>query len=400
MLRFFISSSERRRIRMHPFMRRMMVSAAATAVSALGLSGGFLYVANEIDVFSPDVIERAENLLWGPGFGQQYAAYKLKRAVYTRPDFLILGSSRVTQFRDVMAPKGVRFYNAALAASSLGDARAFLLSLYKHHRPKTVLLGVDPWWFRPGRSGPTPAGPVMDFNYQALLSMAITKGMTLRVLSSLGDAAFNRHADPLGGRKPVGYHATLSGNGFRADGSYQYGDILNAQKTPSATRRMGHGEDFHFYRQEVIASHGRFAYTGAPDDAERDLLDKIIAEARDQDVALILFFPPMAAAVDETIRKTPAQDAYFAAVKKTVAGAAAKNGIAFNDFQDLAVLGIDDQHTLDGIHVDEIASLAMLNAMIKSNSVLAALYDQVAIDKTEKLLENRQNMAGPHRIIP
>ena len=404
MSRSSISSSETaavdQRPRVHPFLVRLIAAAVIAAITIGALGVGFLYATNEMGVFSDDVIEQADHVLWGPGFGQQHAAYKLKRATYTRPDFLILGSSRVTQFRDIMAPKGARFYNASLAASSLGDAHAFLLSLYEHDVPKTVLLGIDPWWFRPGRSGLDPATRVADFSYPALLSTAITSGLTVRVIRSLIDGKMNRVTDPLGNRKPVGYHAALTGNGFRADGSYQYGDILSGDDPQSAIRNVGYDNKFYFYRQEVTAQHGRFTYTGVPDQIERNLLSKIVADAHDRNVTLILFFPPMASAVMDAVNATPAQRAYFAAVKNVVSQVATDAGLEFYDFHDLAALDIDDRQALDGIHVDEIASLAMLTAMARIDPLLASLYGPTKIAEMQALLRHTGSWAGPHRIIP
>jgi len=388
----------------HPFLRRLLASAIVSSLAMAAIISGFLYTTNEIDVFSDGVIKRADNLLWGPGFGQQHMAYKLQRALYVKPDLLMLGSSRVTQFRDVMAPDGARFYNASLAATSLGSARAFLSSLYEYHVPKTILLGIDPWWFRPGRSGQYAdkgnIQQVVDFNYQAFISTALSSGASMRVLNSLMGENLRQKTDPLGGRRPVGYHAALTGNGFRADGSYQYGDILTGRNRSMKTRHMGAAENFAFYREQASLSLGRFSYTGDIDSAEQALLREIIQQAQSRGINLVLFFPPIAAKVMEAVRNTPNQAAYFNKVRKVVSAIATEFRVEFHNFHDLGELGIADSHTIDGVHVDEIASLAMLRRMIDESPVLASLYDQKGIERLEKILEDRENWAGPKRILP
>lgn len=389
---------------LHPFLRRLLASVMVSCLAMTAIMAGFLFAANEINVFSEAAIDQAENLLWGPGFGQQHNVYKLKRSKYVKPDLLVLGSSRVTQFRDVMAPGGGRFYNAALAASSLGSARVFLSTLYEYHVPKTILLGIDPWWFRPGRSGKFvnkgSGARIEDFNYHALISSAITTGATVRVLSSLVSGNLWQKTDPLGARKPVGYHAALSGNGFRSDGSYQYGDILMGRSRLMKMRRMGVAEKFHFYRQQVSSSVGRFNYSGELDSAELTLLRQIIQQAQRQAVNLVLFFPPMATKVMEVVRNTPNQAAYFDNIEKAVSDIAIELGVEFHNFHDLAKLGVSDINTIDGLHVDEVASLAILRKMIDVSPVLSALYDQKEIVELDQILEARENLAGPHRIVP
>jgi len=393
-----------KKINLHPFIQRLLASVMVSGLALASLVAGFLYAANEIGIFSDSVIEQADDLLWGPGFGQQHSVYKLKRTMYLQPDLLILGSSRVTQFRDVMAPVGKRFYNASLAASSVGGARAFLSSLYGHHVPDTVLLGIDPWWFSPGRSGQSASNdniaPIDDFNYQAWISSAVTVGAKIRVFKNIMGENLRQKADPLAGRKPVGYHAALSGNGFRADGSYQYGDILMGRNRQMKISRMGVAEGFHYYRQQVLSNLGRFHYSDQLDSAELTLLRRTVQEAQDQGVNVVLFFPPMAAKVMEAVRDTPSQAAYFDNIEKAVSAIATEFGVEFHNFHDLGALNVSDAHTIDGIHVDEIASLAMLRKMMSASPVLASFYDQKEILRLDKMIQRSEDWAGPHRVVP
>ena len=69
----------------------------------------FITAINEKQVFSDKVIKTNEPLLWGPAFGQQHATYKLARSIYVKPEIIVLGSSRVTQFRDYLAPGTLKF---------------------------------------------------------------------------------------------------------------------------------------------------------------------------------------------------------------------------------------------------------------------------------------------------
>lgn len=384
----------------HPFVRRLVLSAAATCVLLAGLVTGFLVLSNEWKVFSDAVVDDADQILWGPGFGQQNGPYKLRRSFAVRPEMVFLGSSRVTQFRDVMAPKGLRFFNASLAASSLTEALNFERALFPRVKPRILLLGIDPWWFRPDRGTGDSQPTSIEFSYSALVSAVFRAGLHLDVLRNLVSGDLIGHIDSLGHRRAVGYMASTTDNGFRPDGSYQYGDILTGRYALGKLRRMGREFGFSYYRTQVTGQTGRFAYVGAPDPRQADILGQIVAEARNSGVDLVLFFPPMAEGVMEAIRQTPAQARYMKEVADMVARVAAETGVPFFNRHDLAALGISDDHTLDGIHVDEIASLAALRSMIDGSPALDRLYGQEGRDQLDRLLTKADRWADPRRLVP
>ena len=388
----------KKKLSFNPFILRLLASAVITVVAGGSLFLLFITAINEKQVFSDKVIKTNEPLLWGPAFGQQHATYKLARSIYVKPEIIVLGSSRVTQFRDYLAPGTLKIYNASLAASSFGDAYRYVISLVPIHRPRLILLGIDPWWFDPAFDEKRPSPLSQKFNTRSLISNTINAMLDIKVLRTLIAEKNNRDADSLGGRKPVGYNAFSKSRGFRPDGSYQYGSILLANPSKTNIMGMGYNANFRYYINETKMFRGRMKHVGVVSRQQVALLKKIINFTRSNNIKIILFFPPMASALFQTIQDLPKQRNYFDNLRKTVERAAEETGTEFYDYHNLGALGIYDRHTLDALHVDEIATLALLNAMVKKSTVLSQFYGDDDKKRLATLLSDNGKWVGPHRV--
>lgn len=386
------------RRRAHPFLVHSTAAALAALVVVFGALLGLLAASNELHSFAA-VTETEEDLLWGPAFGQFNAAYKLARARYLEPDVLVLGSSRVTQFRDVMTP-GARFYTAGGAAGSFGEAHAFLRALYRWHRPGVVMLGIDAWWFAPERGGggcEVEGGPCLRHTLRQLLGNALAKGTDPKFLGTLfashlsGDFRFG--ADPAAGRKPIGFRASLRGDGYRPDGSYQYGALLIGRDPYYDLQRFGYANGFAYFLSSVHRHRGRFQYTGKLAPGALDVLRRILALNHANGVNTILFLPPFASAIYQALRADARQAAYIQGVEDAVEKAAVAAGVEFFNFHDLAWLVPDDEHTKDGIHADEIGYLVLTDRIAREGRILRQYVDITALAAlTERVVHNGDHL--------
>src|SRR5438552_8112008 len=87
-------------------------------------------------------------LLYGRAYRDNLFAYKLIATQFRKPEVLVLGSSRVQQFRSLLFNKnGTAFYNAGRATQSIYETRQFLEALDPSTLPKVLILGLDQPWF-------------------------------------------------------------------------------------------------------------------------------------------------------------------------------------------------------------------------------------------------------------
>ena len=384
--------------------RRFLVRlAAATFISVLATAAVILAVfdrTNELYLLEIDRLLHDDSILWGPLFQQDVAIWHLNRAAIKHPDVMVVGSSRVTQFRDAMLP-GTHFYNASLSASSPWDAEAYFRTLYTVHKPKLALLGIDSWWFDATRDPKFPPRATLSWHFSPTEQVAalLRQANDIRALGEMITTRLDLAPDPIGRRVPVGYNAAAKASGFRADGSYQYGAILLDRYPLYDRAGMGFRNGFRHERAQVQGTVGRFGYAGPPSQLAAETLRRIVHFHRDAGVELVLFFPPFAHAVYAEIQANPAQRKYFDEITRLVRQIAAEENVEFHDFHDYAKLGAEDSQTIDGLHVDEIGALAQLRTMVAAKGALARVITPEARRAMDALVATRHTI-NKHLVAP
>ena len=84
---------------------------------------------------------------------QQYNLFKTANVRRRTPTIVILGSSRVMQFRDFLFhPFETAFYNSGGLIQNYADVIAYADEVRSGGlpRPRVLVLGIDPWWLKPG----------------------------------------------------------------------------------------------------------------------------------------------------------------------------------------------------------------------------------------------------------
>ncbi len=368
------------------FLARYLASFVVSGLLFVAILVVFLAATNELFVFSRDNIETDEDLLWGAAFGQSHDAYKLARARYTKPDLLIVGSSRVTQFRDVMAP-GARFYNAGQVSDAFTSTFRFLTNLYQYHKPKVVILGIDPWWFDPGRQDDCVVDRSVcfrqiDFDYRGLVTAAVAEGFKPRILLATLRGKVRFEEDFLGHRRPVGLRAATTGQGFRPDGSDQFAAVVLNESFYRRWDGYGYDDGFRFHRRLIENHKGRFSYTGPLSQPVKELFRDILRFNRQNDVNTVIFLPPISKLIYEVINRSPEHRKYIARFERTVDFICRSEGIPFFNFQDIMTLELTDEHFYDGVHGDEVVYLEIMRKLTANVPELQSLIDVDQLERT------------------
>jgi len=387
-------------------MRRFLIFFAFGSAFAAAVTGGCLTAllsrANELVLLDFDRLVRRDDVLWGPAF-YQGGSYKLIRYRLTRPDILVLGSSRVTQFRDFMAPTA-RLYNASLAATSLEEAQVFIDAAFPRHKPTVLLLGIDPWWFSPQWAEHAPDLSLNrdlgeeGVNWRNIIANALAKAVDPHFLAAL--MARPLTADSVGGRQPVGYMASYLASGFRPDGSRQYGEELIVRQPYFDQAGFGYANGFRYYRDKIRTNTDRFSYVGPLSNTGLAALRRLIRTCQAQGVEPVLFLPPFPHAVYQEIQQSSTQRDYFARLEAAVAAVAAEEGASSFNFHDLAELSVSDRQSIDDIHVDEIATAAAFLRMRETSPGLRRLVPDRDVAGLQDRLNRPQTWATPNILAP
>ena len=292
--------------------------------------------------------------------------YRLKvdAARRNHPDVLVIGSSRVNQFRRAMF-RPLTFYNAGNSLYTMRDFRRFLEDA-PELRPRVVLFSLDFYVFNPLWDD-----VVRFVNYEELGGWRSEERDALNhklVDEILDDPAMlvQPAVDPWSGVPALGLQAIRTGTGFRLDGSYQYGGVYrgdpraNAATPQNALDRVASGIP-PFINADVMA------------ESHLAELDRFAAIARDRGIALIgitmPYLPPVSAALARSPHHRILADFNSPQMQQRLH----RLGILHIDFTDLTQFHGYEDEFVDPFHPSEPAVLRMLIAMLERTDVRALL---------------------------
>ncbi len=172
-------------------------------------------------------------------------------------EVLVLGSSRVLQFRSEMFIKS--FFNAGFTVKSVSDFEEVLRQLPKDKLPKYLIIGLDQWMFN--KSYDDLKADIFEEKNSTNLNtnnsangLVQFKNIYLDIFSQkLTMRKLVMHND----YTPIGINAIINDTGFRNDGSMQYG--IQIQKLLSGNKTA---EDFKYQDtfERIRNGNRRFEY--------------------------------------------------------------------------------------------------------------------------------------------
>jgi len=328
--------------------------------------------------------QRSYDAIYGTALNQNTYAYKLELVRAVKPDVIAVGSSRVMQLRENYFV--VPFVNTGGAMNYLNEGILFLQDLVKVHRPKVIILGLDFWWFNPNH----PQSLSYDYHDNTgtyITFDKLTKPFFFLLNSkiTLNDyAATIAHQGRRNGTtqyKTLGIDAIKNSDGFRKDGSYLYAKTI-----------FGFNEnygDIGFQETTGRIEQGirKFEYSAEfSDERVRDLL-QLLNIARDNDISVVLFLPPVSHFIYEIMRIDPDKYAYVNSIRKYLKTLPYE----IYDFHDVGTVHVDDCEFIDGIHGGDVVFQRLLLNIVSSNpdSALRTYLDLNLMRKSVKKYQGK-----------
>jgi len=360
------------------FLRRTLLCAMPVLLF-LGACEALLWVSGEV---VPISMVARRNVPGQPPacfarmlIGQQTARYRCEQVRLLRPRLLVLGSSRVQRFRHEMFAPDAGLYTASGVVSSVADLREFLKALPADYAPKTLLLGVDPWWFN-GKVVEAPGQSVAEdllgddalnanahlYACQKLLKMIMNGGFNIRQLARFGRT-------PEDGVHRFGLGAWVCG-GFRNDGSNQWFN----RNTPATFIDRENPPIIERVRTGTV----QFVKSTDLDSAKLAEFEALLIGLARRGTHIVGFAPPYSSAVRAGLDADAAHHAYLGAYRQQVSALFARHGWLFQDGLDPARFGLDDRCLEDGFHAMETYHVALLLAISRQPEAQEALHLQPA----------------------
>ncbi|WP_346353518.1 hypothetical protein [Azotosporobacter soli] len=323
----------------------------------------------------------SKNGLYGRVLIGQNALYKWEMARKQKPKTMAVGSSRVMQFRKEFFTDEAKFYNAGGCMSNLDMGREFLFSM-KDNQPERVILGIDFWWLNDNYTyndslgirrelikGDVVSNFISNRFYlygslaKSLLNGTITRGgVDLFRLSN-----YHRISDPYEGRVAIGLSAAVHGDGFREDGSYQYGGVIRNRKNID--------EDFADTLKQIKECESIFAASEQVNSERLNQLKRLISEMKQSNIDVVVVIPPLSNKIYSEIKTSPKHDGFYKSFQTALLEMCAEENISFYDFSDITAYGSNDKETIDGIHGSETC-YAKLSVALSQDHVIGRYIDE------------------------
>jgi hypothetical protein len=369
--------------------RTLIVKLSWLLIPAVAAIYGFpfavLAVSGELTSVS-DVVRRQRAsdtlVLYGPSYSNPVKPYKMSAVLSRRPAVVVLGTSRVMQFRAQMFNAPDSFYNAGGAVATIWELRPFLEAIPAGQEPEVLIIGLDQYLFNANYAEFRAATPAIELRWTDIVHSA---RWTIYDDYRAGKFTLAALIKREHGRERLGLNAIANNNGFRNDGSYYYGRYIANPRGPA-------NEDIDFKNtlERIRQGTSRFEYGARVSRRAVDELAAFLKRCHERGIHVAAFLPPFAHEVYARMMSLGEQYGYLRALPSALAPVLAASGHTLFDFSDLQSVGAPDLETIDGFHASERAYVRMLLAMQGDATLQGYVADRQFLET--KLLTNNPYM--------
>ena len=352
------------------------------------ICGNWLFLYNNGEFLSVDEIVttqlRHESCIVGLATRNQ--GYHYKQAVYNKikPDVLVLGSSRVMEFRKDFFLSSM--CNVGGSMASVQEGYSFVKEAFAESKPKAIILGIDYWWFNENAVTPTK-----DVKPPREMSHKVTIRSYLLPYKWLWEKkiSWQQYKDKVMAfrhqyKNGIGVDASLNKNGFLPDGSYLY------TKAVSGTDKSA-DELFRYSIDRVHASNIKYGNKVEVNKIHLDKLLELINYIKEKDVELFIFVPPIAPTLLNEMPNFVNENSFIEQVFNTLTA----SGISFNNYHDPSILSSSDCEFIDGIHGGDVLYAKILKNMVDTNKNLNKFVDTEYLDSVIDLYSELAMIPNP-----
>lgn len=342
----------------------------------LGLPTWYIITGGESfrdhDAYVDEVVVHGTPCLFGLLLDEspyRYVKYRIM-AANDSPAVLVLGSSRVLQFRREMFAQP--FYNAGYMVKSVSEYQSLVSLLPKTKYPKIIIIGLDQWMFNQAwddlRSVNAPYALPAKPGPELLGSFS---GKLKRFSEILVKGKLDLSQRYRGPQKAIGLNAVLYSSGFRNDGSMRYGiQVERLMNEDPAASDFGFVDTY----EQIREGDGKFVPCNEINADALTALAGFLQFCKQNGIEVVSFLPPFADSVYNRMResgKYAGLDSLPVVLAKLFAG----YGFEFYDCSHTSIFGSSDSEVLDGFHGSERTYQRILIHALERGSILNSTCD-------------------------
>lgn len=332
------------------------------AIAFAALTGAMIYVGESMPLGWVIAHQQADDsVLYRPRYGNRDVQFKIAAVNANQPDIMALGSSRILQWRrGFFTQKPDAFYNAAIPAAKLPQVQQILTGINPAALPDVIILAIDPPWFHPDYEGTTFPAPTSDFETVFMVNRSVVQDVLAGepfTREGFDRRAYVQRFEPSEGGLALGMRAIRDGQGFRSDGSEQFGDFTVAQWLWQPFMRDNHLED-------MRTGDDLYRYGDTIDEAKYATLIEILDYAAAHDITVIGYLAAYMPSLWQEMVERGNHD-YMLQLAERLPQTFAQYGYAFHDFSSGAWFNSPDDEFFDGWHTSERGDLRIFLRLLQ-----------------------------------
>ncbi len=311
----------------------------------------------------------SSSYLIGNVYRDSYKEYSLKLASvnsFDNLDVLILGSSRGLQIRKEFFKDNTTFYNASKSASGLGHLRYLLAHTSNKTKINQIVILLDQWWFNENLSLENDFSILHKkyFNESLLDTKDVFVSYSSEIYSNFlikKDLELNKlqqvEKDNI---TKIGINAIFHNEGYRDDGSYRYGRLLEG----TVARDAKYAETFNRVKKGLFGfSHGK--HIGKH---QLEELNKLLTLCKERNINVIGILPPFSPKLNKLLKTHNQNFQYMNNLNKEISELFSEKKYVFFDYSvidSLKIDNIENNFLIDPYHGSEIIYSGVLLDLAK-----------------------------------
>lgn len=343
----------------------------------LGTPNYLAFIYGEAFVDFEKVIEGDRFELIGQKFSESNTLWLKTKIINKRKPLIVaLGSSRVLQFRRQMFKD--EFFNYGYTTTKNSTILPTLKLVSRESKLKYLIVGIDQWNFN--KSWDKTSYP----NYQSRFPR-LKNSLDVVSLFTLVTEILKFEGNHTSSKGKIGLNAIHHGNGFRRDGSRNYGVLIDKLFKGDTTY-----EDYKFQDtfRRIEDGNRRFQYGNKIDTSQLNYIYDLIDYCESNDIKLIFFLPPFAPTVWKVMTES-GNYSYISDLDNHMKTISMKYDIPYFNFSGPGVLNYTDEEMIDGFHGSESVYSKILLHIACENSDFAEIIDTEVIHGA---LESRESL--------
>jgi hypothetical protein len=339
--------------------------------SVIAAAGGELFNLSD----ATEVQDQSSGeMLFGVAYSSPDTPYKFTRIQQEKAEILVVGSSRTLDMRREFFKPAHSFYNGGRLSTDVWITRQALERLPQEALPKHLLLALDQYDFNASFSDYDPALITPEIATAEFVDEEDRWGRLARVWPTvLKDVTKGKLHLPAKNATPgIGMAAKMQGSGFRKDGSYRYGPVIDV---PPSRRSAGDRLSHTFKR--IAESDGSFTHGDSLKTESLDEVERLLIWCALRNIRVIGYLPAYAPSVVAEMREAPTRYRYLESLPDRLGEIFSRHGFQLHDFT--SVEGSTDDQFIDGFHSSERMAGHILLRMAEKDPRAAEIVDAEGI---------------------